>query len=432
MSIEFHAEPGTRPTPSRAAWPDVDTVPTGIRTAVAAPVAEYLFRRAIRDLPILVELPDGTKYGNGDRDDPRMILRRPRDFFARIGAGGLIGFGESYMAGDWSAPDLAATLAVFAARIDTLIPASLQRLRRLYVATHPADERNSPDNTRDNIARHYDLSNEFFALFLDDTLTYSSALFEQLTPPPRWEDLAAAQHAKIDRMLDAARVGPGTRVLEIGTGWGELALRAAARGAVVRSVTLSTEQRALAVERIAAAGLGDRVRVDLLDYRKVDGTYDAVVSVEMIEAVGYEYLGRFFATIDGVLAHDGRVVVQSITMPHERMLATRDTYTWVHKYIFPGGFLPSTRLIEETVRRDSSLVVRDDFSMGPHYAHTLRLWRQRFESRLEEVAALGFDPVFIEMWRLYLAYSEAGFRCGYLDVRQFLLTRADQPVRPSR
>ncbi|MFE9580716.1 class I SAM-dependent methyltransferase [Nocardia sp. NPDC006044] len=406
-----------------AYWPDVERVPAGARAAIAAAVADRLFRRAVRTLPLRVEYPDATVLGAGAQDAPRLILHRPADFAARLGVGGLIGFGESYMAGDWSAPDPAATLTVFAAHIDTLVPAPLRALRRLYVSKHPAAERNSETNSRSNIARHYDLSNNLFELFLDETLTYSSALFPATAPPPRWADLAAAQQAKIDRILDRAGVGPGTRLLEIGTGWGELALRAAARGAQVRSVTLSTEQRALALNRIAAAGLSDRVSIDLLDYRQVRGEFDAVVSVEMIEAVGYEYLETFFETIDRVLAPGGRAVIQAITMPHHRMLATRHTYTWVQKYIFPGGFLPSTRLLADVAGRRTELVVREQLSMGEHYAHTLRLWQQRFNARADRVAELGFDPIFRRMWRLYLAHAEAGFRCGYLDVHQILLTR---------
>ncbi|WP_378733462.1 class I SAM-dependent methyltransferase [Nocardia brasiliensis] len=422
MSIQSHvtARPSTY-------WPDVEQVPTGTRAAIAAAVADRLFRHAVRTLPIRVEYPDGTILGRGALDAPRLILHRPGDFTARLGVGGLIGFGESYMAGDWSAPDPAATLAVFAEHIDTVVPAPLRALRRLYVAKHPAAERNSESNSRGNVARHYDLSNNLFELFLDETLTYSSALFPATAPPPRWADLAAAQRAKIDRILDRAGVGPGTRLLEIGTGWGELALRAAARGASVRSVTLSTEQRALALDRIAAAGLSDRVTIDLLDYRRVTGEFDAVVSVEMIEAVGYEYLDTFFETIDRVLAPGGRAVIQAITMPHHRMLATRDTYTWVQKYIFPGGFLPSTRLLADVAARCTELVVREQLSMGEHYAHTLRLWQQRFNARADRVAELGFDPIFRRMWRLYLAHAEAGFRCGYLDVHQILLTR-DAPA----
>lgn len=418
MSIQSHVT-----ALPAAHWPDVERVPTGTRVAIAAAVADRLFRRAVRTLPIRVEYPDGAVLGAGAADAPRLILHRPGDFTARLGVGGLIGFGESYMAGDWSAPDPAATLTVFAAHIDRLVPAPLRALRRLYVSKHPVAQSNSESNSRSNIARHYDLSNNLFELFLDETLTYSSALFPATAPPPRWADLAAAQQAKIDRILDRAGVGPGTRLLEIGTGWGELALRAAARGASVRSVTLSIEQRALALHRIAAAGLSERVTIDLLDYRQVSGEFDAVVSVEMIEAVGYEYLETFFETIDQVLAPGGRAVIQAITMPHHRMLTTRSTYTWVQKYIFPGGFLPSTRLLADVAGRRTELVVREQLSMGEHYAHTLRLWQQRFNARADRVAELGFDPIFRRMWRLYLAHAEAGFRCGYLDVHQILLTR---------
>ncbi|WP_433722455.1 class I SAM-dependent methyltransferase [Nocardia sp. CA-129566] len=425
MSIEVPVTSDSA-TLAPAAWPDVERVPTGARARIAAALAHRLFRRAVRALPIRVEYPNGTILGRDPvhEDLPRMILYRPADFAARLGAGGLIGFGEAYMAGDWSAPDPAAALTVFAASIETLLPAPLRALRRVYVARHPAAERNSASNSRRNIARHYDLSNDLFELFLDETLTYSCALFPATTPPPRWTDLAGAQRAKIDRMLELAGVGPGTRLLEIGTGWGELALRAAARGAVVRSVTLSTEQRATALDRIAAAGLSDRVTIDLLDYRRVEGEFDAVVSVEMIEAVGFEYLDTFFRTIDRVLAPGGRAAIQAITMPHHRMLATRHTYTWVQKYIFPGGFLPSTRLLAEVVTRSTGLIVREQTAMGEHYAHTLRLWQQRFLDHADQVTELGFDPVFRRMWRLYLAHAEAGFRSGYLDVQQILLTKS--------
>ncbi|MFQ6329321.1 class I SAM-dependent methyltransferase [Nocardia sp. CWNU-33] len=427
MSIESHSTSDCASARQLPSYPDVEHVPTGIRAGIATAVANRLFGYAVRDLPIRVEYPDGTVRGrNAVRpDQPRLILHRPDHFFARLGSGGLIGFGESYMAGDWSAPDLTAAMTVFARHVDTLVPAPLQRLRRLYVAKHPAAQRNNESNTRGNIARHYDLSNDFFALFLDETLTYSSALFPTLSPRPQWNDLAAAQRTKIDRLLDLAGVGLGTRVLEIGTGWGELALRAAQRGAAVRSVTLSAQQRARALDRVTAAGLADRVTIDLLDYRHVEGRYDAVVSVEMIEAVGYEYLDTYFRTIDRLLAPGGRVAIQSITMPHHRMAATRNTYTWVQKYIFPGGFLPSTRLLREVVARSTGLVVREQLSMGEHYAHTLRLWQQRFDSRPDRVSALGFDPMFRRMWRLYLAHAEAGFRCGYLDVQQLLLTRTE-------
>jgi len=235
-------------------------------------------------------------------------------------------------------------------------------------------------------------------------MTYSSAL------PASWPDLAEAQQHKIDRVLDAAGVGPGTRLLEIGSGWGELCIRAAARGADVRSVALSERQLWLARQRIAAAGQSDRVRIDLRDYRDVGGNYGAVISVEMIEAIGFHAWPDYFRTLERLLRPNGRLAIQAITMPHDRMLATRNTHTWIQKYIFPGGLIPSARAILE---------ITDKLSLREHYAETLRLWRERFLRRRKTLAHIGFDEVFARMWELYLAYAEAGFRSGYLDVYQW-------------
>jgi cyclopropane-fatty-acyl-phospholipid synthase len=407
-------------------WDDaVARVPSGPRAVIGSPIAAALFRHAVGGLPLRVEYPDGTVLGGGAGGElpaPRMLIHRPKDFAARVAASGLIGFGEAYMAGDWSAPDLAAVLTVFAASIATLIPAALHRLRTLCLPRAPRAQRNTPVGARANIAHHYDLSNDIFALFLDETLTYSAALFDETEPSPLWEDLADAQRRKIDRLLDLTGVHAGSRVLEIGTGWGELAIRAARRGATVHTVTLSGEQQRSARQRVAGAGVADRVSVAHCDYREVEGRYDAIVSVEMIEAVGYHFLPAHFRALDRLLADGGRVAIQAITMPHERMLASRRTYTWVHKYIFPGGFLPSVPLVEQ-VAAGTSLRMRDSFSMGPHYAHTLRLWSQRFGAAADDVDGLGFDRIFRRMWRFYLAYSEAGFRAGYLDVHQFVLDR---------
>jgi len=187
----------------------------------------------------------------------------------------------------------------------------------------------------------------------------------------------------------------------------------------VRSVTLSAEQRELATARAAAAGVSDRVTIELLDYRDVTGSYDAVVSVEMIEAVGYHFWPTYFATLDRLVAPGGRVAIQAITMPHDRMVASRKTYTWIQKYIFPGGMIPSTEAIMGITERHTRLRTVDMVSLRPHYAETLRMWRERFVARRDELVALGFDEVFRRMWELYLAYSEAGFRSGYLDVYQW-------------
>src|SRR4051812_42819243 len=308
-------------TPSRPVtlWPGLHAVPSGFKADVSAGIAKRLFHGAVNRLPVSVH--DGrTVHGLGG---PGMVILRPKEFYARIGRDGLIGFGESYLTGAWEADDLGGFLTVLAAELPHLVPAPLQKLRAAYVRRPPRAHQNNERNTQDNIAHHYDLSNDLFRLFLDETLSYSSALFDtsvihhgdhaEAAPPEGDEALVGAQIRKIDRLLDQTAVGPGTRVLEIGTGWGELAIRAARRGATVRSVTLSREQLELAEERIAAAGLSDLVTVELSDYRAVEGSFDAVVSVEMVEAVGHEYWSTYFRTIDRVLAPGGRVGIQAIT-----------------------------------------------------------------------------------------------------------------------
>jgi cyclopropane-fatty-acyl-phospholipid synthase len=398
--------------------PDLMAPPDCSRTRTA--ITRVLLRRALERLPLRVRFADGTQVGAGG---PVVEIHDPAAFHRRIGAQGLIGFGESYMAGEWDAPDLVAALTVLAGNAAHLIPAPLQRLRGLWAPRRPDGQRNTPTGARDNISSHYDLSNDLFALFLDDTLSYSAALFRGF--PATWSVLAAAQHRKIDRLLDLAEVGPGTRLLEIGTGWGELAVRAAERGARVTSLTLSREQRDLARERVRAAGVEERVTIELCDYREATGTYDAVVSVEMIEAVGEEFWPVYFATLDARLVPGGRVALQAITMPHDRMLASRSTFTWIQKYIFPGGLLPSVEAVEEVARAHTGLRTTRRDGFGAHYAETLRLWRERFTERTDEVAELGFDETFRRMWTFYLAYSEAGFRSGYLDVQQYLFTKEE-------
>ena len=414
LNVTSRADPGR--------WPDVAEVP---RCPARGAVARALLRRTASRLPVRVTSPGGVAFGAGDKGSPVLTLRRPADFYQRIGAAGLIGFGESYMAGDWDCDDLTGLLTAFASQVGTLVPRPLQALRRFYVRRAPAGDDASEGNARRNIHRHYDLSNDLFALFLDETMTYSSALFAQDAdgaPIAAGSLLAEAQRRKIDRLLDLAGVGPSSRVLEIGTGWGELAIRAAMRGAQVRTVTLSQEQRALATERIERAGLASRVAVDMRDYRQVTGQFDAILSVEMIEAVGARYWPDYFAALSRLLAPGGRIGLQSITMPHRRMMATRYTHTWVLKYIFPGGLIPSVTAIERNAAGVGLRVAgRRDF--GAHYAETLRLWREWFCAAEADVALLGFDEVFRRMWLLYLCYAEAGFRSGYLDVAQFQLVK---------
>jgi cyclopropane-fatty-acyl-phospholipid synthase len=405
------------PRPDEAHWPGLATPP---RAPGRARVAEAIFRRAVAPLPVRVVLPDSRVFGCGGKSAPVMRLVRPSAFYARLGADVKIGFGEAYMTGDWTTgpdTDLADLLSAFAARLTRLVHPALQRLRHLVERTQPAHEENSKENSRSNISRHYDLSNDLFEAFLDDTMTYSSGWFEP------GDDLCDAQLRKIDGILDLARVRSGMHVLEIGSGWGALAIRAAKeRGARVTTLTLSTEQQALARKRAEAAGVGDQVEVRLQDYRDATGQFDAVVSVEMIEAVGERYWPTYFAALDQRLKPGGRVGLQAITMPHDRMMATRRSYTWIHKYVFPGGIIPSLRAIEDNLAAHTSLSLVERRELGPHYAHTLHQWRDRFLANWSQLQG-SFDDTFRRMWEFYLAYCEAGFRAGYLGVSQLGLAR---------
>ncbi|NYJ02237.1 cyclopropane-fatty-acyl-phospholipid synthase [Nocardioides thalensis] len=412
-------------------WSDLDTTP---RVGTGARIARRLFCSAIDRLDVTVHLAataDAPARTLG-RGGPTVHVHRPDELFARLAQAQLIGFGEAYLTGAWDEGEdpaaLGDFLTVLAADLERLVPRPLQWLRSVVVRRMPATHRGDRSTTQANVSHHYDLSNDLFALFLDPTMTYSSALFHD---PARAdaEDLVAAQHRKIDRLLDQADVGPGTRLLEIGTGWGELAVRAAARGARVHTITLSVEQQALAQERIAATGQADRVEVELCDYRALlddprrAQAYDAVVSVEMLEAVGQLYWATYFRTLDHVLAPGGKVALQAITMPHHRMLATRNTHTFITKHVFPGGALPSLQAIEEIAARHTALRVTDRFAMGPHYATTLRLWDEAFRAAADGARALGFDETFLRLWHFYLEYSRAGFASGYIDDHQVTLAR---------
>ena len=395
-------------------------VPEPVIAPTRARIARALFLRAARSLPagsLTVVLPGGATAVAGRPDAPTMTVHRD-DFFHRLGADGRIGFGEAYMAGDWSADDLAGALAAFAGSLGRLAPAPFRRIGRMLDRRLPADEENTLAGAARNIARHYDLSNELFALFLDETMTYSCAIFEP------GDTIETAQRRKYEALAELAGAGPGHHVLEIGTGWGGMAIHlAATRGCRVTSATISNAQAGLARARIAAAGLSDLVDVILCDYRKIPGTYDRIVSVEMFEAVGERYWPAFFASCDRYLRPGGAMGMQTITMPHPRYRATRRTYGWVHKYIFPGGLIPSEQALDLAVRRGSGLRVEATSEIGQFYPATLRMWRERFLARADEVAALGFDVTFRRMWEFYLAYCEAGFRTGALGDAQLRLAR---------
>jgi cyclopropane-fatty-acyl-phospholipid synthase len=425
------------PTPKSAtgARPAPVAVPRGWGRAK---VAELIFRAAVRRMPIRVELPDGRSWGAGGPGAPKMLVARPAELFRRIGADANIGFGEAYQAEDWSSPQLADLLVAFATHLTTAVPPALQGARLVAQRIRGHHESNTAAVARRNTEAHYDLSNEMFAAFLDPTMTYSSALFAPLdidhpagddpgSDDPGIDDpgiLARAQLRKIDAMLDYAGVVEGSEVIEIGTGWGALSIRAAQRGATVTSLTLSVEQQRLAEERVRAAGVDNLVTILLQDYRQASGQYDAVISVEMIEAVGADDWPTYFATLGALVRPGGRVALQSITMPHDRMQVSRQAYTWINKYIFPGGLIPSIKAIETTLAEHTNLHITQRRDLGLDYARTLRCWRENFHAQWPSVADLGFDENFKRAWDYYLAYCEAGFRAGYLDVSQLQLRQA--------
>jgi cyclopropane-fatty-acyl-phospholipid synthase len=402
--------------PAPGAQPALPAVPRGAVGQARAAAARALLGWATARLPIRVQAEDGTLSGAGGPRSPILVIRDENAFYRRLGSG-TAGLAEAYMAGAWDCDDLPGLFTVLAGNVTTLVPGPLQALRRWYIPRQPAAEDATIEGARRNIERHYDLSDDLFALFLDPSMTYSSGLFAA------GDSLADAQRRKIEALLDRTGVGQGSSVLEIGTGWGELAIRAAARGAEVTTLTISPSQWRAACRRAEAAGVADRVDVQLRDYREATGSYDVVLSVEMIEAVGERYWPAYFSAIDHLLAPGGRAGLQAITLPHDRMLATRGGHTWIHKYIFPGGQIPSLQAITGTLREHTSLHVSADYPMGQHYARTLAEWRRRFLAAADQVGLLGFGPTFQRMWNLYLAYSEGGFRAGYLDVHQLVLER---------
>jgi cyclopropane-fatty-acyl-phospholipid synthase len=408
-----------RPTSEDGGWIDYSRWPS-LRPSKSAPlrsrVVRALLPRIATGCGIRMELPDGTQLG--PCDGPVLRVKDADAVSSRIGRDGKIGFGEAFMANEWDSPDLVAVLEAMARHIWTVVPAPLVWAGRTSEQQPPADEDNDRPGARRNIGRHYDLSNQLFALFLDPTMTYSAAWFEHPGEP-----LEVAQRRKIDRLLDTTGIRAGTRLLEIGTGWGELAVRAAQRGARVTTVTLSSAQAEVARRRSIDAGLGSAIEVRVEDYRDVTGLYDAVISVEMIEAVGEAWWPTYFRLLDDRLAPGGRVGLQAIVMDDARMKATKRAWTWTRKYIFPGGLIPSAPAIDEQLARHTRLRTRARDYFGSSYAQTLNAWRHRFDNNAELVAALGFDHTFRRMWDFYLAQSEAGFRSGYLDVVQMVLGR---------
>ncbi|HEX2625713.1 MAG TPA: cyclopropane-fatty-acyl-phospholipid synthase family protein [Candidatus Limnocylindrales bacterium] len=378
--------------------------------------------RRIRYGRLAVTLPDGARHVFGAEDAAPLAELHVLDYRAArmLLLGGDLGAGEAYMDGLWASPDLPKLAKVASVNRDGLgltsgwwrVPAKLGKTiaHRLH--------RNTVSGSKRNIAAHYDLGNDFYRLFLDETMTYSSAVFESPT-----QSLADAQRTKYRRMAEGAGLRRGMHVLEIGTGWGGFALYAAGElGCRVTTVTISKEQHRLATERVRAAGLEELVSVQLRDYREIDGVYDAIVSIEMFEAVGAEYFTTFFEACDMALRPGGRLSMQTIAFPDLAFGPQVRGANWIQTYIFPGGVLPSLAAIERSLH-GTHFVMRSVEDIAEHYVRTLAAWRTRFMSRLEDVRSMGFDERFIRMWEYYLTISEAGFDTGVCQDYQLVLEK---------
>jgi cyclopropane-fatty-acyl-phospholipid synthase len=360
---------------------------------------------------LTVQLPDGSRRVFGDRtSDLRGELRiHDMEALRRLLIGGEVGGGEAYMDGLWSSPNLVELISLAVANRHALalskgwwrIPARISR-----TVAHRRN-RNTKVGSRRNITAHYDLGNDFYRLWLDETMTYSSAVFE--SPD---QSLADAQRSKYRAMAERAGLQAGQHVLEIGTGWGGFALYAAGElGCRVTTVTISQAQHDLARERIREAGLDELVDVELRDYRDIAGQYDAVVSIEMLEAVGAEYYDDYFAAVSRALKPGGRASIQVITFPHDAYKAQLRGANWIQRYIFPGGVLPSLVAIESSLE-GTDLLLTGVQDIRDSYARTLKTWRENFFEHIDGVREMGFDDRFIRMWDYYLSISEAGFRTG--------------------
>jgi cyclopropane-fatty-acyl-phospholipid synthase len=403
----------------------VQTAPASAYTGLD----RFLRARLLRQLDALqgraIELQDalGT-HRTGDTDGAAAPLRlhvHGPGFYRALAGNGSVGAAEAFMAGEWDCDDLVGLVQLLVRNRDLLdaMERGPARLGGLAMRGWNALRRNTRDGARRNIAAHYDLGNPFFRLFLSDDLMYSSALYAGED-----ESLEAASARKLDRICDKLRLAADDHVVEIGTGWGGFAVHAARRhGCRVTTTTISREQHALASQRVAEAGLQDRVTVLLSDYRDLQGEHDKLVSIEMIEAIGPQYMETYFATLSRLLKPDGLALVQAITIEDHRYEQALRSVDFIKRHVFPGSFIPSiaAMLAAKTRGSDLALVHLEDF--GPSYARTLHAWRQRFLSRRDDARAQGFDERFLRMWEFYLAYCEGGFIERSIGVAHLLMAK---------
>ncbi len=359
--------------------------------------------------------------GDGQGPLQAMVTIDDPAFYRKVAAQGSVGAGESYIHGDWRCDDLVALVRLLVRNRDLLdgMERGPARAAGWLLRGWNRLRRNSREGSRRNIAAHYDLGNDFFALFLSPDLMYSSALYAQADEP-----LEVASTRKLDRICQQLHLQPGDRVVEIGTGWGGFAVHAARHyGCHVTTTTISAEQHALAVQRVQDAGLQERVTVLMQDYRDLQGQFDKLVSIEMIEAIGAEFLDTYMGTLQRLLKPDGVALLQAITIEDHRYEQARRSVDYIKRFVFPGSFIPSINAImaAKTRASDLQLIAQQDF--GHSYALTLRAWRQRFLAQRAPVQAQGFDERFCRMWEFYLAYCEGGFLERSIGVSHLLLAR---------
>lgn len=395
----------------------------GVLARIAAPAIASVLEQIDRGLArggLDVTLPGGGTRSLGFRAAGPHARVRLAAWMAlvRLATSGSVGWYKAWTLEEWSSPDPVRVFELFSANAEPLgnVGRAKGAFRLVNAVAHRLRD-NAPRKARQNIAAHYDLGNDFYSAWLDDTMTYSSARFESAD-----DRLEAAQLNKVHRLLDRLALQPGQRLLEIGCGWGTLAIEAAKRGASVVGLTLSNEQKAWAEGRIAAAGLSDRIEVRLQDYRKVDERFDAVASVEMVEAVGERWWPAYFDCIARNLVSGGRAALQYIAMRHDLFANYARNADFIQTYIFPGGMLiDEPRFAALAAERGLSCDDREGF--GRDYAETLTRWRKRYDDAVERGALSGFGEPFHQLWRYYLMYCEGGFRGGAIDVAQVTMVR---------
>ncbi len=376
----------------------------------------------------IVDGSERTSFGPGGAPSVTLSVHDAA-FYADTVFGGSVGVAESYMLGHWQADDLTGLVRLMVRNrevIDGLDERGFARLATPARKFLHWMNRNTQSGSRRNIAAHYDLGNDFFATFLDETWMYSSAIFGH-------EDmsLAEASTAKLDRICKKLNLGRDDHVLEIGTGWGGFALHAARHyGCRVTTTTISHEQYALARQRVEAAGLNDRVTLLMQDYRELEGQYDKLVSIEMIEAVGRQYYDVYFRQCARLLKPHGQFLIQGITIADQRFEAAANSVDFIQRYIFPGSTIPSVTALLSSATRASDLRIFHLEDIGPHYATTLARWRENFFANIDQVRALGYSEEFIRMWQFYLCYCEGGFAERALGDVQMLLVKPGARLKP--